>query len=80
MKLNGHELTTIDLFKINMLNQHIENPKLLDFIWVKKYRRELTERLKRLEDSYNKKMVSDKSYTVYKKMINESLKTNKNGM
>ena len=74
MNLNGHELTAKDMFMIDMLKQHIEKPKSLDFIWVENYRAKLTERLKRLEDSYNKKMVSDKAYTIWKKMINESLK------
>lgn len=73
MKLNGHELTTKDMFHINMLKEHIEKPKLLDFIWVNKYRKELKIRLEKLEKDFDDGYISDKAYKIWKQMIKEVL-------
>lgn len=65
------ELEMQYVFRINMLKEHKENPKLLDFIWAKRYRKALRNRLNRLESDFSKGLVSDKAYVIWKQMINE---------
>lgn len=61
------------MFRINMLNAHIADPKLFDFIWVNKYRKSLRKRLERLESDFTHGFVSDKAYVIWKQMIKEVL-------
>jgi lysophospholipase L1-like esterase len=74
MNINDHELTTKDMFHINMLKEHIESPKLLDFIWVKKYQKELKIRLEKLEKDFDDGHISDKAYKIWKGMIEDVIK------
>lgn len=64
-------LETIYVFKIQQLKEHKENPKTLDFIWIKKYKKDLHKRLERLENDYEKGLIEDKAYVIWKQMINE---------
>ena len=73
MKLNGHELEMKYVLKINLLHEHIESPKTLDFIWVKKCRRDLKNRLQKLEQSLLDGFVSKKAFDILEQMIKEVL-------
>ena len=65
------ELEMQNVFRINMLKEHKENPKLLDFIWANRYKEALRGRLEKLERDFSKGLVSDKAYVIWKQMINE---------
>lgn len=65
------ELEMQYVFRINMLKEHKENPKLLDFIWANRYRKALRVRLEKLEHDFSKGLVGDKTYVIWKQMINE---------
>jgi hypothetical protein len=70
MKLNGHEVGIDYVSKIHDLQQAKQRPSLTDFIWKGKYKRQLRKRLKQLENDFDKGLVSEKSYAMWKRMIN----------
>jgi hypothetical protein len=73
MDINGHELEMKYVLKINLLKEHIDSPKLLDFIWVKKYRKELRQRLNILEQSLSEGFIDQEAFSIWNKMIKEVL-------
>ena len=73
MELNGHELEFKYVLKINLLHEHINSPKALDFIWTKRCRKDLKKRLEKLEDDFENGFISPEAFYTWKKMINEVL-------
>jgi len=73
MNNNGHELEMIYVFKVSQLKQHKNNPKTLDFFWVKRYEKQLRKRLEKLENDFERGLVSVRAFKIWEKLINEAL-------
>lgn len=73
MKTNGHELEHTYISQIVELKRAQKNPRITDVFWVKRFRSKLRKRLNQLEIDFDKGLVCDKAYMIWKKMINEVL-------
>lgn len=71
MKLNGSELESKYVEKIVRLKKI--KPGRFNSLFIHKARKQLKKRLQRLESDYDKGLVSDRTYTIWKNMIKEVL-------
>ena len=71
MKLNGSELESKYVEKIVRLKK-IKQGRF-NSLFIHKARKQLKKRLQRLESDYDKGLVSDRAYTIWKNMIKEVL-------